>query len=329
MELSCARKIFRFISYMTTVALVFMVIFVFCKIYNLSKQQAKLQDTVLEIQKQLAQQEHDTAYMVQELEAGYNLSDQVSTSIGIITAGITLYTVFGGMLSVFNIIRSKELEDAISKAEKTLENQQELIGARLLQDGLVYASRKRPYYAVNAFEKVIKQTPDTTAALTARFEILLLYADTENTQIDFYRRRMVHKICEKLLADLSKTNSSIDSDVRKHLHGDACFVLGCFYGECAPIFDYGINDLKVAECLFQMALKDNYADVEYHKGLAYTYAMAGKTDRCIKELQTAIDCAEREPLYKTQVSQTRLKALFDPIWNTLSEDVQQKLNGIS
>lgn len=329
MKLSCRRKAFRIINCLATVILIAMVAFALCKICNLNKQQEKLQNTVLEMQKQLYYQKHDTAYMVQELEASYNLSDQVSTSLGIITAGITLYTIFGGMLSVFSIIRSKELEDAISKAEKALENQKELNGARWLQDGLVYASRERPYYAVNAFEKVIKQTPDTTAALTARFEILLLYADTENTQIDFYRRRMVHKIFEKLLADLSKTNSSIDSDVRKHLHGDACFVLGCFYGECAPIFDYGINDLKVAECFLQMALKDNYADVEYHKGLAYTYALAGKTDHCIKELQTAIDCAEREPLYKTQVSQTRLKALFGPIWDTLSEDVQKKLNGIS
>ena len=48
----------------------------------------------------------------------------------------------------------RRAENANSRAEMAIENQQELTGARLLQDGLVYVSRHRTYYAAKAFEEV-------------------------------------------------------------------------------------------------------------------------------------------------------------------------------
>lgn len=56
-----------------------------------------------------------------EIESSFNLADQVSASLDIIAIGIAVFTIFGGILSVFNIARSKELEEAISKAEKAVE----------------------------------------------------------------------------------------------------------------------------------------------------------------------------------------------------------------
>lgn len=53
-------------------------------------------------------------------------TDVVSVSLGIITAGIGFFALFGGILSIFNIKQSKELDIAISDAREALENQYEL-----------------------------------------------------------------------------------------------------------------------------------------------------------------------------------------------------------
>jgi len=280
------------------------------------------------IEGRLALLEGNRDNLEKEIESSYNLADQVSASLDIIAIGIAIFTIFGGILSVFNITRSKELEEAISKAEKAEENQKELVGARLLQEGLVYVSRHRPYYAFKAFEKVIQKAPDTVAALTARYEIFSLYADTKNSEIDLFRFLKVREKFDELLTALTEAGGRIDSDVYQHLRGDAYFALGCFYGEYASTLPFGTNYINAAEWHFKMALKDNNADADYHRNLAYTYAMAGKKDRCRKEIEFAIDCAEREPLYKIQVSRTRLEALFNPIRETLPDDIQKMLNEI-
>ena len=104
-------------------------------------------------------------------------TDVVSVSLGIITAGIGLFALFGGILSIFNIKQSKELDIAISDAREALENQYELQGARLIQEGRVYVLRNRYKYAVNNFNQVIETLPGSISALICEFEIFSLYAD--------------------------------------------------------------------------------------------------------------------------------------------------------
>ena len=315
MEMSCTRKIYRFMRGLSTVILVATVIFSLYEVYNLGERHKALQNTVLRIEESLDDQKTDSTYSAREMEISYNLSDQVSTSLGIITVGVAIFTVFGGILSIFNIVRSKELENAMSKAEKALESQQELNGARLLQDGLVYVSRHRPYYALKAFEKVIEKAPNTTAALRARFEILLLYADTKNSE----QIQMTQECFNDLVGALGNADSKIDSEVCCHLRGDAYFILGCAYGQLASSYNPpDSNHIETSIEYLRLAIQCSVEDVEYHKNLACTYAIANKIDWCRNELEVAIDCAKREPLNKEQVSQKRLRALFDPIWDRLS-----------
>lgn len=268
--------------------------------------------------------------------SSYDLSTQVSTSLDIIAAGIAVFALFGGFLSIFNILTARELEEALSRAENAnsraemaIENQQELTGARLLQDGLVYVSRHRTYYAAKAFEEVIKQVPDTIAALTARYELLSLYADIKNIPIDEYRLRKIREKFDELINALNQISDKKNPEVCRHLQGDAYFTLGCAYGRCASNYSPpNRNHINVAEWHLKMALNFDNGDVDYHRNLAYTYAMANKMNQCKRELEVAIDCAEREPLYKPLISSKRLRILFNPIWDTLSEEMHKMLNEI-
>lgn len=282
----------------------------------------ELKKAVLCIEERLSDTETNSMHT---MESSYNLADQVSSALGIITAGITVFTLFGGILTIFNISRSKELDDAISKAEKALENQQELIGARLLQDGLVYVSRHRTYYAIKAFKKVIRQAPNTSAALTARYEILSLYADIESSSIDSERLLIVQERFDDLIGALDKAESGIDYEIICHLRGDAYFTLGCAYGQYASTDSPpDKNHIETSIRYLRMATECNGEDVEYRKNLAYTYALAGDIKRCQRELESAIDYAKQDPfLYKPLISQERLRALFKPILDNPSQEMQE------
>lgn len=313
--------IIRFIA----VAIVAAVAYVLCRVHSIVQRQEALQNAIVSIEGRLALLESNSGNLEQEIESSYNLADQVSASLDIIVIGIAIFTILGGILSVFNLTRSKELEDAISKAENAAENQKELIGARLLQEGLVYASRNRPYYALKSFEKVICQAPDTVAALMARYEILSLYADTKGVSLDSDRIQMIQGCFDELMSALNQASSNIDSEICRHLRGDAYFILGCTYGQ------YNSSDqcyIETSIRYLKKATQYSNEDVEYHKNLAYTYALSGKANLCKRELEFAIDCAEQEPLNKEHVSQKRLRALFAPIWHTIPTEFQEMLNEI-
>ena len=326
---SYVKKIGEILICLVAVAVVAVSAYVLCRIHGIIQRQEEIVSSIVNIEGRLALLEGNRENLEKEIESSFNLADQVSVSLNIIAVGIAVFTIFGGILSVFNIIRSKELEEAISKAEKAEENQKELIGARLLQEGLVYVSRHRPYYAAQAFEKVIQKAPDTAAAFTARYEILSLYADTKGVSLDSDRIQMIQECFDELMSALDQANCKIDTEICRHLRGDACFTLGCAYGQFASTHNPPDPcHIEASRGYLKKATRYSNEDVEYHKNLAYTYTLAGKMDWCKRELEFAIDCAEQEPLNKEHVSQERLKALFDPIWHTIPENFQQMLNEI-
>jgi len=183
-------------------------------------------------------------------------------------------------------------------------------------------------YAVNAFNQAVREAPNTISALIAKFEILSIYADMPQ-----YGNMPEYWLCERqqafddLMAMMKSVNVKKDSEIHRHLHGDACFTLGCAYGQyaisCNPPDE---NEILVAEQYLKEALRYDNRDVEYHKNLAFTYALAGSKDKCRRELETALDCTEREPLCRPLVSQDRLRKLFAPIWESLSQEMKEMLN---
>ena len=326
---SCTKKIGEVFICLVAVAVVAVAAYVLCRIHGIIQRQAEIVSSIVNVEGRLDLLEGNRGNLGKEIESSFNLADQVSASLDIIAIGIAVFTIFGGIFSVFNITRSKELEEAISKAEKAEENQKELIGARLLQEGLVYASRRRPYYAAKAFEKVIQEAPDTVAALTARYEILSLYADTKGVSLDSDRIQMVQGCFDELMSALDQIGGKIDHEICRHLRGDAYFTLGCTYGQFVSTHNPPDQcHIEASIGYLKKATQYSNEDVEYHKNLAYTYALAGKADWCKRELEFAIDYAEQEPLNKEHVSQKRLRALFSPIWHTLPIEFQEMLNKI-
>lgn len=132
---SCTKKIGEFFICLVAVAVVAVAAYVLCRIHGIIQRQAEIVSSIVNVEGRLDLLEGNRGNLEKEIESSFNLADQVSASLDIIAIGIAVFTIFGGILSVFNIARSKELEEAISKAEKAVENQKELIGARLLQDG--------------------------------------------------------------------------------------------------------------------------------------------------------------------------------------------------
>ena len=320
------NKVEKIITLLIKAAIYAALFFALYRTYNNTMQrQDETQSSIVNIEKRLSLLEGNGSNLGKEIESSYNLADQVSASLDIIAMGIAIFAIFGGLLSVLNITRSKELEEAIFKAENAAENQKELIGARLLQEGVVYVSRRRPSYALKSFEKVIQQVPDTTVALMARYEILSLYADAK---LDSNRIQIVQKRFNELTSALDQASDKIDSEICRHLRGDACFTLGCAYGQLVLNNSQDQGYINKSITHLKEATKYSNEDVEYHKNLAYTYALAGKIDFCKRELEFAIDCAEQEPLNKAHVSQRRLRALFIPIWDTLSIEFKEMLNEI-
>lgn len=323
MHNTCVKKIFTGVKAIFQVFTVCLCVFVLVRYSCIIKRQHDIQDRILVLEEILQEDGALTNHLSAVDISSYNLADQVSASLGIISAGICVFALFGGILSVFNIVRSKELEQMASQMKNLLENQHELEGARLLQDGIVHASRGRIQYAINCFDKVILQVPDTAAALTARYERLSIYADnfTEEGTLS-----EIEKIFNDLQAAIDKSNKPFQ--ICQQIMGDACFTLGCTYGKCA-MFHSPMNKDYIckAKLYLKKAIRCNNDDIDYHKNLAYTYSLINDIDKCKKQLDRAIAYAEQEPLYKRLVSNERLEKLFKPAWDILSTEMREMLSG--
>ena len=57
--------------------------------------------------------------------------------------------------------------------------------------------------------------------------------------------------------------------------------------------------------------------------------MANNIDKCKKELETALDCANLEPLFKPLVSYDRLQKLFKPIGGDFSLKMREMIIAIT
>lgn len=321
MKRNYPRKIFFWFEAVFLVLCVFLSIFFICKCISMFALQRDIIDYLSRLETELRNMDISIGQAIEELRPAYSLADQVSTSLGIISAGIALFAVFGGLLSFFNIARTKEIEDAMREMGELLENQQELKAARLLQDGRVCVERGRLQYAKSYFENAIEEGPDTTAALTARYELLLLYVDGLGKVISLSDSQ---KIFDQLISDLDKSKQ--DKAVRRQLLADSYFTLGCAYGKCA-VADDTVDSDKIAKALAyqKKAIQYHWEDVDYHRNLAYTYALMDDAKNCRRELENAMDCADREPLYKVSISHNRLRKLFRPIMGILSQEMRTML----
>ena len=133
-----------FCAFMLTV-MVAAIAIVFVQIKHLKLEQSLLNEKIFSLEQSVS--ENGNAGVVQNTDyESFTFADEVTFTLGIITAGISVFAIFGGVLSVFNVVRSKELDDAVKMSAQALENQQELECARLIQEGRMYMLRKRNKY---------------------------------------------------------------------------------------------------------------------------------------------------------------------------------------
>lgn len=293
-------------------------IFICVQFCYMNVEQKKIEKRLCELEKNL---QNNISFNEVEYNKSLEITDDVSLSLGIISAGISVFAIFGGILSVLNILRAKELEDAMNTTAQMKESQQELASARLVQEGRVYAMRSRNKYAVDCFERAITCAPESTSALIAEYELLSLYADVlpgsrENME---ELRRKVQCLVEKL-----NKHKTLEKQLLK---ADAYFLLGCVCGS------YSLNQkcerdklLKESECYFNKAIECDKGNVDFYRNLALTYALANEKEKCKIKLQFAIDISKQEVLYAGMVDNKRLERLFKPSWAYLTREVKNMLN---
>ena len=253
--------------------------------------------------------------------------DAVSVSLGIITAGISVFALFGGILSIINIKQSKELDAAIDNAQKALENQNELLGARLIQEGRVYALRNRYKYAENNFNKVIETLPGTVSALICEYEIFSLYADIgtpEDIGTLEYRENLDHRF-ESLIKKIEY--SKVAADEGKMIKADTYFTYGCICGNCALTEEGQKRKILLSKSVeaFSNAIELDNGNVDFYRNQAISYALADDIDKCKSALNKGRVLAESDILYSHLVDRERLKKLFKPSSIYLSDQMKEML----
>lgn len=312
-----AKKWYTILYAILIVSLVAGMSYLWIKVRYLETKQAHLIEKFNDLEQSKAENSYnETQGQIQFL----SFSDEISVSLGVITAGISVFAIFGGVLSVFNVTRSKELEEAIQMSSRAIESQQELESARLIQEGRIYIARKRNKYAIDCYEQAMESAPESFIALVAEYEKLSLFVD--ELPYSEKNREKIEKAYEQLMRKLEQSR-----DRRaKQLSADVSFTMGCVYGNYyIQKADKTSRSLNFSEKFLKKAIEYDKSNADFYRNLAVTYALKDDKDACKENLMQARKCADIEDLYAGLVEPQRLKALFESSWEQLSDDMKEML----
>ena len=237
------------------------------------------------------------------------LLNWVSSVMAIIAAGIAMFALFGGFLSLINMNMSKDLREAILKANQYIKAQKESTASRYLQEGRNYYAQRKKSYAEDAYMQAIHQGENTFSASLAKYEIGLLYADSLDFGIAAQYEAL--KWFKKAEDDLEENH--LGNIEYFNLIGDIWFSRGCYYG----IFADGIKEKKYkerylnesAKC-FRKAIRVGIHKVDYYRNLSATCESLKQYDECKEYLEKAYREAENDILDKSLLTTDRLYPLF-------------------
>lgn len=318
MKSSATKIVSRIFEAVLIVFLVASAVFLWEKLLYIESTQRQIQTQLSGIEEAL--QNIKPHMETESIQGSGGLVEEVSISLGIVSSGIAVFAIFGGVLSIFNIWRSKELEDAIDATKKAMENQSELTSARLVQEGRVYAMRNRNAYAAHSFKRAIKNAPESTAALIAEFELIALQADTLPSRGG--NAKELEKKVTKLVEKLDKHRVPEG----RLLRADAYFSLSCFFGNCAHAEpEKRLDYLEESEKYLKKAINCDKGNVDFYRHLAVTCAMLGDIKKCQFNLDMARSFSESQPLYAGLIDSDRLSKLFEPSWPYLPVKVKEML----
>lgn len=254
------------------------------------------------------------------------IMQKTSFILSIVGIAVTLLGLFGGFLSIYNVLQSKELSQAIESANKALENQKEIEAQRLIMLGENYVFRHRPKYAQDCFQKVIDLDPSIRTVLYARYEIAALEGDRDKLEKEELNA-LIGKL-EFLIADLENLKSSeISKDEKNSLAGDIRFMQGCILGQ----FIIKHNGEEVTEEIhqsteyFRKALRYDCGNVAYYLNLAVSLAIKNDIPGIEEALNNADYWGKQEPLYLNLLDPKNACNLFDPARQFYNEETEQLL----
>lgn len=278
------------------------------------------------------QSAEEPSQLTEEQNSASLLTNQTTNSLSIITVGITLFTLFGGVLSVVNILLSQSLYKAVDNANEASKSQQELIGFRLLQEGREYAHNSQYRYAVDKFEETMKKYPDTIASLQAEYEAALIYADSltknHNTPKLFQENKLR---IEQLLNSIRR--AKLDTVDCKRLEGDTYYLLGCTCGDyfkesTKKIPSKSEENMKILDCSidsFENARRHDKNNADFLINSVISYGLANNWTECEKALNNAKLIADDEPLYNYALTFCHLNEIFEDYYSCFTEELRDKL----
>lgn len=309
------KKKFHIINAVTIVIAVIIMVFTVSRVCFLNQKQNEIEKNFSKLESLI---QNNNENIIIKYNDSVAIEDEVSISLSIISAGISVFAIFGGILSVINIVSYKDIYSAIDAANKVMESQKELLAARLIQDGRVYQLRDRPKYALDCYDQAISIVPESNIALIAEYESFLLYSDifSSNDEDIDKTEQMGNALISKL--------ESFNGYEKKLLMGDTYFSFGCVYGTYAVKLNKP-QYLKKSIEYFDKAISCDGNNVDFHRNLALTYALNNDVEKCKKSLEIAKRFAKSEPLYSTLMESERLKLLFKPSIKHLSRKIKNML----
>ena len=241
------------------------IVYMTSQIHYLKLEQAQLKTYVMELQQTMT----DSEIEINTDYRAFTFSDEVSFALSIISVGISVFAIFGGILSIVNIYQYKQMDRAIEVSEKAVEYLQELECSSLIQEGRMYLTRERQKYAENCFKRAMTSAPESYMALVAEYELFALHADVWSSWTD--KKKQVQDEFKRLLEKFK--GMRIDKDRRyKELKGDIYFLMGCVYGKYS-LSEHGGDNLKKSEKYMENAIRCDKKNADFYRNMANTYAL--------------------------------------------------------
>lgn len=292
------------------VALIIAVVVGCCKFREIHYWQEKVAFAISEIQQDAQQPSGSEAESASEHNMGIDrLMDQTAVLLEMISVGVALFALFGGFLSVFNILKSRELLDAIKCAHQATEDQQELHAHRLLQEGRSYAIRNRPAYAAERYQQAMDLLPNSFTALSAEYELATLYSDVT---YDHQQSGQLEEIIKRFTDILSHIESTTSDKVGiQHLRGEVYFALGCINGTYGA-YQKNSRSRYVKESIkwFEKSIDCDPKNVDYYRHIAASYQLAKDNEKKYQAIEQAKRWAAKQLFYTASLSDEAINALI-------------------
>ncbi len=260
-----------------------------------------------------------------------SLLSQTTLILTIITVGITLFTLFGGFLSLINILNSRKLEKAMESIDEISKHEIKIKTLYYMNQAYNYIHREKVVYAKKCFEKMQELNKDNNYYyLIASFELIQL--DFDNHHINKLEKVYIENTSNKLKDLLHALDKLKDNDIEDifFLKSEIQLLRGCLYGKYAEnckINSERNKSLKNSIEFFIDSQKYYPYDVNILKNILISYLLkddTGKVIECLTSKRQEI--IEKEPFSESMLADKSLSEFLEPYQDKISENMKNTLS---